>query len=263
MKKYKYPVILVVIIALVSFALISCSNQGTQETRTSSIFQRGEARYIKITTDTAEVKSGAYTGARTITTLNKNDVVANLGTVGNWYVVRIDNRQIGCINTSQATPVVKEGQDPPKPLPTQNPPREEAPPSDVEPVQNLSSMEQQMVKLVNSARADNGLTPYKVDSELARVARIKAGDMVKNNYFSHYSPTYGSPFDMMDHYGIEYLAAGENLAGNQSVQAAHNALMKSTGHRQNILSSKFTHIGIGIKKSDKYGYIFVQQFIGK
>lgn len=68
---------------------------------------------------------------------------------------------------------------------------------------------------------------------------------------------------MMDHFGIEYLKAGENLAGNQSVDSAHNLLMNSSGHRQNILNDQFTHIGVGVKASDKYGYIFVQMFISR
>jgi len=87
--------------------------------------------------------------------------------------------------------------------------------------------------------------------------------MVQNNYFSHYSPTYGSPFDMMRQFGITIKAAAENIAGNSSVQGAVNAWMNSSGHKANILNGSYNYTGIGIAKSNKYGYVFVQMFIKK
>src|SRR5690554_1124097 len=123
----------------------------------------------------------------------------------------------------------------------------------------LSSDEQRMVNLVNSERQKAGLAPFKVDLDLSRVARIKSQDMRDNNYFSHTSPTYGSPFDMMRSFGISYRTAGENIALHGSVESAHNGLMNSDGHRANILSPNFTHIGIGIVD----GRYYTQMFIGK
>lgn len=128
---------------------------------------------------------------------------------------------------------------------------------------DFAGMEEEMLALINSERAKNSLSPLVMDSQVRQVARMKSQDMVDNDYFSHYSPTYGSPFDMMDEFGIKYVAAGENIAGNSTVEKAHTALMNSAGHRKNILNSQFTHIGIGIKKSDKYGYVFTQMFISK
>lgn len=66
-----------------------------------------------------------------------------------------------------------------------------------------------------------------VDDELQNIARIKAQDMVDNNYFSHTSPTYGSPFNMMKNFGISYKTAGENIAGNSTNSGAVNAWMNS------------------------------------
>lgn len=120
-----------------------------------------------------------------------------------------------------------------------------------------------MIDLVNRERAKNNLPALQVDPNVTRVARIKSQDMVDNNYFSHNSPTYGSPFDMLSAFDIKYLHAGENLAGNSSVERAHEALMNSSGHRKNILSGDFTHIGIGVKPSDRYGFIYTQMFISK
>ena len=153
--------------------------------------------------------------------------------------------------------------------PVENP-KEETPEAPTEtpqpPVENpsgLSAEQSRMLELVNQERAKAGLHALKWDADLARVADLKAQDMVQNNYFSHTSPTYGSPFDMMRNFGIKYRTAGENLAGYNSVEGAHNGLMNSDGHRANILNSSFTHIGIGVQKSPRYGYVFVQMFIGK
>ena len=70
--------------------------------------------------------------------------------------------------------------------------------------------------------------------------------MQTKNYFSHTSPTYGSPFDMMKAYGISYKSAGENIAmGQRSPEEVVQAWMNSQGHRENIMNPNFTHIGVG------------------
>jgi uncharacterized YkwD family protein len=120
-----------------------------------------------------------------------------------------------------------------------------------------------MLELVNKARADAGVGALAFDTTLQKVARLKAQDMVANNYFSHQSPTYGSPFDMMRQFGVSFKTAGENIAGNQTVEKAFVAWMNSPGHKQNILNAGFNYTGIGIVSSPTYGYIFVQQFIGR
>ena len=120
-----------------------------------------------------------------------------------------------------------------------------------------------MIDLVNEARAKAGLRPLAADAELSRTARLKSADMVAGNYFSHQSPTYGSPFDMMKRFGIRYRKAGENIACNRSAEAAHRALMNSSGHRANLLSGQFTHIGIGIVDGGPCGQMFTQHFISK
>ncbi|GKX29991.1 hypothetical protein SH1V18_24710 [Vallitalea longa] len=129
--------------------------------------------------------------------------------------------------------------------------------------QNISNEEQQLVKLINQSRQQNGLKPLVADNQLSEVARIKSKDMIDNNYFSHNSPTYGDPFKMLKDFGIQYLSAAENIAGNKSVEEAHEALMNSPGHRKNILNPEFTHIGIGIQKGSKYGYMFTELFMKK
>lgn len=100
-----------------------------------------------------------------------------------------------------------------------------------------------------------------MDWELARVAKYKSQDMHDRNYFNHTSPTYGSPFDMMKSFGINYRTAGENIAkGQRSAQEVVNAWMNSSGHRANILNKNYTHIGVGYVKDGNY---WTQMFIGK
>lgn len=120
-----------------------------------------------------------------------------------------------------------------------------------------------MIDLINKARSEAGLSPLAVDLELSKVARLKSQDMTDKDYFSHDSPTYGSPFDMMKRFGIRYRTAGENIACNQNAESAHQALMNSEGHRANILSRDFTHIGIGIVEGGPCGKMFTQQFTAK
>ncbi len=92
-------------------------------------------------------------------------------------------------------------------------------------------------------------------------AREKSQDMQTKNYFSHTSPTFGSPFDRMKALGISYKSAGENIAqGQRSPQEVVQAWMDSPGHRANILNGSFTHIGVGYVKTGNY---WTQQFIQK
>lgn len=127
----------------------------------------------------------------------------------------------------------------------------------------LNSDELLLLQLVNQERASRKLAALTADAPLSKVAEVKSQDMANNQYFSHQSPTYGSPFEMMKDFGIVYQTAGENIACNQTVKAAHQALMKSTGHRENILNTQFTHIGIGIVNGGPCGKMLTQQFIGK
>ncbi|MGP4071753.1 CAP domain-containing protein [Piscibacillus sp. B03] len=128
---------------------------------------------------------------------------------------------------------------------------------------DLQAFEQQVVELVNQERQKHGLQPLEASSELSDVAREKSRDMAQNNYFSHTSPTYGSPFDMMQQFGIDYRTAGENIAmGQTSPEQVMNGWMNSDGHRKNILSSDFTHIGVGYVEANGKTY-WTQMFIGK
>lgn len=125
----------------------------------------------------------------------------------------------------------------------------------------VTSYEQEVIRLVNEIRVQNGLGRLTYDWELGRVARYKSQDMRDNRYFSHTSPVYGTPFQMIRSFGITYRTAGENIArGQTSPQAVVNAWMNSSGHRANILNASFTQIGVGYVAD---GHYWTQMFIGK
>lgn len=123
-----------------------------------------------------------------------------------------------------------------------------------------SSYENEVIRLVNEIRAKNGLKALTANWELSRVARYKSQDMVDNRYFSHTSPTYGSPFQMIRSFGLTFRTAGENIAyGQRTPQAVVNAWMNSSGHRANILNASYTQIGVGYVAN---GHYWTQMFIG-
>ncbi|MGR9546567.1 CAP domain-containing protein [Priestia megaterium] len=126
------------------------------------------------------------------------------------------------------------------------------------PTKANTSEKQQVINIVNEKRKAAGLNPLTENWELSRVAQYKAEDMHDKGYFDHNSPTYGSPFKMMKDFGIKYGYAGENIAkGQRSPQEVMNSWMNSQGHRENILSPNFKHIGVGY---DARGHEWVQQF---
>ena len=98
--------------------------------------------------------------------------------------------------------------------------------------------------------------------QLSRIARYKSADMATKNYFSHTSPTYGSPFKMMESFGIRYSSAGENLAyGQKTPQQVMTAWMNSPGHRSNIMSPSFSQIGVGYATNKNGVPYWTQMFI--
>ena len=131
-------------------------------------------------------------------------------------------------------------------------------------IRATKSIESQVIQLTNQERAKNGLKPLAADWQLSRVARYKSADMRDKNYFSHTSPTYGSPFTMMKNFGINYRSAGENIAaGQRTPSEVVQSWMNSPGHRKNILSPTYTHIGVGHATGGSYGHYWTQMFIAK
>ncbi|MFC5472146.1 CAP domain-containing protein [Cohnella suwonensis] len=129
---------------------------------------------------------------------------------------------------------------------------------------SLTGYEQQVLALTNEERQKAGLSPCAgTDANLNRSAHAKSEDMAAKGYFAHDSPTYGDPFAMMRNFGVQYQAAGENIAMGQPTPAeVVKAWMNSPGHRANILKGAYTHLGVGYVIQNGKAY-WTQQFIQK
>ncbi|MTH54361.1 SCP-like extracellular protein [Bacillus mangrovi] len=126
---------------------------------------------------------------------------------------------------------------------------------------DITSIEAQVIDLTNKEREKNGLPALQSSKQVSDVAREKSKDMEEKDYFSHTSPTYGSPFDMMRDFGVQYETAGENIAmGQKSPEEVVKAWMESEGHRKNILNGTYTEIGVGYNAEGQY---WTQMFISK
>ncbi|SKC35523.1 CAP domain-containing protein [Maledivibacter halophilus] len=124
------------------------------------------------------------------------------------------------------------------------------------------AMEKEVAKLTNIERQKYGLSPLNHNYKLSRVGRYKSEDMKNGGYFNHTSSTYGSPFEMMSDFKINYSTAGENIAmGQKSAQDVVRDWMNSSGHRANILSKNFTEMGVGYAKSSDERTYWTQMFI--
>jgi len=208
-----------------------------------------------VTASVLNVRSGPGTNYKVVAQVNKNEYIRVFAGVGSWYIVQVEGDYVGAVHKNYVKPI----------YPSSSSGNSQGTGTNVDYNTNscLTADELEVFNLINQQRTNNGLQALKIDDEVQRVARIKAQDMVDNNYFSHTSPTYGSPFDMLKSFSISYKSAGENIAGNSSNSSAVTAWMNSSGHKANILNSSYNYTGIGVVNSPKYGKIYVQMFIGK
>ncbi|MGI6493173.1 MAG: CAP domain-containing protein [Pelotomaculum sp.] len=126
----------------------------------------------------------------------------------------------------------------------------------------LTADEALLLELVNQERVKAGLPILTVDQQLTKLARLKSQDMVQNNYFSHTSPTYGSPYNMERKAGYSARVMGaENIAKAATTERAHQLFIGSAGHKANILNPLHDAIGIGIVKTSS-GVTVTQLFSG-
>lgn len=141
-------------------------------------------------------------------------------------------------------------------------PSEPEVPSEPEAPSDIRELEDEVIRLVNAERQMVGQPPLTANSELTRIARIKSQDFINNNYLSHNSPVYGSPFEMLRSFGVDFTAAAENIAsGQRTAASAMNSWMNSPGHRANILSSTYNEIGVGVARGNDDNLYWTQLFI--
>lgn len=209
-----------------------------------------------VTATTLNVRSGPGTNYGIVATVKKNEYIRVFAGVGDWYIVQVEGDYVGAVNKKYVKAICPNSNN-------SNNSSSNNSNSNSNTNTTMTADEKEVFDLINKQRTQNGLSALKLDTETLRVARIKAQDMVDNNYFSHNSPTYGTPFQMLNSFKISYKTAGENIAGNSSNSAAVTAWMNSSGHKANILNSSFNYTGIGVVKGSKYGKIYVQLFLGK
>lgn len=217
------------------------------DTRVDGTFTQVSTKKVQVTTSNLKMRSGAGTNHTILRYLSKGTVLEVLGKIGNWYVVKTSADSVGCVSATYVKPYSPTSSTPsPTTGNTTTPPAASA---------NSMAMQQEMLQYVNAARASEGLAPLTLNAGLSNGAYLKSKDMAANNYFSHTSPTYGSPFEMMQSLGITYRAAGENIAKHTSVKGAHDAFMNSSGHRANIMGSQYHKVGFGFVQEGSYLYV--------
>ncbi|QNU67551.1 SH3 domain-containing protein [Ruminiclostridium herbifermentans] len=253
------------LLILVTLFTVIPMGTGQFKVEASEAYKSMELTPGVVTASNVNLRTGPATTFDIICKLKKNQDITIIGKMGDWYAVYVGSSgNVGAI-TSQYVKVkeVKEttsktntktaSATPAKAVNTVT--------ADAAKVKDISADEQALLDLINNERKKQGLAALEFDADLVNIARLKAKDMKDNNYFSHTSKFYGSPFDMMKKYNIKFSAAGENIAGNQTIEKAVKAWTNESGN--NLYNKKFTHTGIGIVDSPTYGKIFVQMFIKK
>ena len=234
-------------VGLISKNYITKSEEKLENSKT---YENLEKFYVYADGENINVRGGPSTSYPIYTKLNKNEIIEVIGKIENFYMIVTKNKIIGMVKED----LVKKSNN--SNLSSNN--------NNLEPNNiSIQEMKEKMLQIINNKRIENGLFKFVSNESLENLAQVKANDMVSNNYFSHNSNTYGSPFDMLKNAGIIYKSAGENIAGNNDFNDAINSWFESIDHRKNLLSNKFNNIGIGITKSNTYGYIFVILFIEK
>ncbi|MGG4168179.1 CAP domain-containing protein [Rossellomorea vietnamensis] len=119
----------------------------------------------------------------------------------------------------------------------------------------------QLFDLTNAIRVEKGLNVLSWDSLVRDTARKHSLDMAEQDYFSHTNLDGQSPFDRMEEDQVAFRTAGENLAyGQLSSIFAHEGLMNSKGHRDNILQPHYEHLGIGVAFNEKSQPYYTENF---
>ena len=205
-----------------------------------------------VNTDYLNLRTGPGINFDSIGMLKKNEYLRIYAKIGDWYLIQNEKDKFGCVHSKYVNPANEE-----KAAVTSTEIIEETENVD------LTTDESQLISLINEERKKNNIPELNIDKELQNVARLKAKDLVDNNYFSHISPNFGTPFEMLKSNNINYKTASENIAGNSSIEGAISSWMNSEDHKKNILSNNYNYTGIAVVDSIAYGKIIVELFIGR
>ena len=230
----------IIILSILVFAIFSIfSNSFGMEEMENLDFSVGQ-----VTANKLNIRRGPGITYENVGILSKGNYIRVFAKIGNWYVVQTENNIIGAVNSDYIQPCYDKTLD--------------IAPTTTEPVDSeasttvLSEDETAFLKAINDIRVKNNLAELQIDDNAQNVARLKAQDLVDNNYFSHTSPTYGTPFEMLSSNNVTYKTASENIAGNSTLEGAINSWMNSDSHKSNILSNTFNYTGVAIVNSPQY-----------
>ncbi len=212
----------------------------------------------KVNTDYLNLRTGPGITFNSISILKRNEYLRVYAQIGDWYIVQNDKNLIGTVHSKYIDKCEEE-----KAAVSSSEDIIETSTQTSDIALDLSENEKKLLSLINDERKKNNLSELVIDENLQNVARLKAKDLVENNYFSHISPSFGTPFEMLKNNGITYKTASENIAGNSSIEGAVSSWMNSDSHKKNILSNDFNYTGLAVVDSIAYGNIVVEFFVGK
>lgn len=209
----------------------------------------------QVTAKRLNIRRGPGINFENVGILSKDSYIRVFAKIGNWYVVQTENNIIGAVCADYIKPCYDVVLDTVETSAT---------PLDTPAISTiLSTEEEEFLKSINEIRVKNNLPELIIDDNIQNVARLKAQDLIENNYFSHTSPKYGTPFEMLASSSISYKTASENIAGNSTISGAISSWMNSESHKNNILSNNFNYTGVAVVHSNTYGKVLVQMFVGK
>ena len=243
---FLFILIFLLVLAMTTILINNTKSFAEMASTKKVSFNNGE-----VICDILNVRLGPGLDFPVIYKIHKGDNVRVFTEISGWYLVQNDENCTGMVSADY----IKSAVD------TKNNTTSEGVAKPI--VDTLQSSEKKILDMVNTKRKSLGLSTLKIDATLDSAAKAKAKEMVNKNYFSHNSPTFGSPFNMMTKYGIKYRVAGENIAGSTTIKDAFDAWMKSKSHKDNILNKNYNYTGIGVCTSKTYGSIIVQEFAGR
>lgn len=245
-------------VGLVSKSYVKISGSSLQGAK---VYKNVKKYYATVNVTKAIVRSGPSTSYASYYQLVKGAKVEVIGKIDNFLMIVSKNNLVGLIRADLLKKVDSTTSNSNSSNSSNTSNSTSGNNSQIS-SENLS-LKDTLFTLINNERKKAGVSQLSKNTKLYEAAQIKSDDMVKSNYFSHTSPTYGTPFKLMQDLGISYNTAGENIAGNSDITKAFESWMNSDTHKKNILSTTYDYIGIGITKSKTYGYIISTLFTGK
>ena len=263
LKRNKVTILSISLLIIVFFSYLYRASAYTYE---SLDFKYGKVK----TKATLNIRCGPGTNYNRVGKLQNGEYINVFAKVGEWYIIQTNDNVVGAVSSKYIEAVYDENEMLKSETSSNIKDEDVTQTSNIdnssgEYIDNLklTEEEQEFLNIINSKRKDGGLEELKIDNTVQNIARLKAQDLERNNYFSHTSPSYGMIDDMLNSYGVSYTNVQENIAGNQNLSGAVEAWMNSENHKSNIMNKDFNYTGVAVVESSTYGKIFVEVFVKK